>query len=159
MSELSELIGKVMVSVEKVEDSGGDRLVFTTDKGEVYQLFHAQDCCESVRIEDITGDLAMLVGHPILVAEESSSNEPLAGTSESQSDSFTWTFYKFGTVMGWVDVRWYGESNGYYSEGVDFVQTSEANPELVKKLEKSKAARKKSSTATLDSIVDKLMED
>lgn len=117
MAELKDLVGQTMASVE----NKGDELVFTTAEGKSFKLYHSQCCCESVSIESLVGDLADLVGEPLLVAEESTSGEhPEGYTAEEYEGSFTWTFYKFATRKGYVDVRWFGESNGYYSESVDF---------------------------------------
>jgi hypothetical protein len=91
-----------------------DTLVFFLKGKPRYAFYHAQSCCESVSIEDICGDLADLVGVPMLLAE--------VATSERKPIDYgtnTWTFYKFATVKGHVTVRWYGHSNGYYGEEVD----------------------------------------
>lgn len=114
---LADLIGKTLVSVQNIDD---DYLVFDTGEKK-YALYHKQDCCESVTIADITGDLSDLIGEPILVAEEVSNYEaPPQNPNDAKWGSYTWTFYKFATRKGYVDVRWYGTSNGYYSESVDF---------------------------------------
>lgn len=113
----NELKGKTLVKVE----NKGDELIFTTNRGLRYRMYHEQDCCESVHIEDICGDLEDLIGSPILLADEvSNADEPQK--ADSWGDSFTWTFYKIATAKGSVTIRWYGESNGYYSESVNFVQ-------------------------------------
>jgi len=119
--DISDLLGKTMVRVEQTDVDGEDALVMETDGGMVYTFAHRRDCCESVTIEDIAGDLSDLVGSPLTMAEESSQDGKEAGLAFPNGytpGSSTWTFYKFATVKGYVDVRFFGESNGYYSEGV-----------------------------------------
>ena len=113
------LKGMTFVSVVKVEGDDGDKLVFTTDTGDVYEQYHLQDCCESVYIESIVGDLQDLVGSEILLAEETISTSDL---EEDLYGSTTWSFYKLATIKGYVDIRWCGSSNGYYSETVSLVK-------------------------------------
>ena len=73
---------------------------------------------------DIVGELKDLIGSPLLMAEEVSheGKNPEGVEVPDYQDSFTWTFYKLATVKGYVTIRWYGESNGFYSESVDFVK-------------------------------------
>lgn len=114
---ISELVGKTLSDVRV----GSDEIYFETIDGEKYKMFHDQDCCESVSIEDIVGDIKGLVGNPILVAEERTNSDE-ASKRSSSDDSFTWTFYELATIKGSVTIRWYGESNGYYSESVSFIK-------------------------------------
>src|SRR5690606_10595495 len=113
--EIDTLKGKILTEIEKIEDH---TIRFNTADGEVYEMLHIQDCCEDVRIEDIVGDLNDLIGSPITEAEEVVSHED----PKNYAESYTWTFYKLGTAKGHVTIRWYGESNGYYSESVDFLK-------------------------------------
>ena len=107
--EFSHLKGLTLERVVQV----GDYLVLMKDVGgRSYALFHEQDCCESVYIESIAGDLQDLVGSEILMAEEVTERS----YDEENMWSTTWTFYKLATIVGYVDMRWCGTSNGYYSE-------------------------------------------
>jgi hypothetical protein len=113
---LRSMVGRTFV---RVEGSVGDQeMLFVADNGEKFLFTHFQDCCESVDINDIVGDLQDLVGEPLLIAEQVDGEVP-ADWDDEYTESYTFTFYKFATRKGYVDVRWLGESNGYYGEGVD----------------------------------------
>lgn len=110
-------IGQVIVKIEKSDEE----IVFHLENGKIWRMLHYQDCCESVTIDDICGDLDDLINTPIIQAfEKTSDKNPVGITVPEYQDCFTWTFYTFSTIKGTVTIRWYGESNGYYSESVDF---------------------------------------
>jgi hypothetical protein len=79
---------------------------------------HETNCCESVDIDDICGNLEDLNCQTVIEAEKiTNSDKP---KDEDPYDSCTWTFYKIRTGRSEVTIRWYGSSNGYYSEEVSF---------------------------------------
>lgn len=118
MKVFEDLVGKTITSIQGLEE-GSEAVLFTLSDGTRCQLSHYQDCCESVSLYDVVGDVEDLIGEPILLARESSSGDSPPGLPES-SESQTWTFYTIATRKGYVDMRWWGTSNGYYSESVTF---------------------------------------
>lgn len=128
MRQIEQLLGKTIVAIDQLVRHG-DEVVFTCSDGSKYRMYHQQGCCENVDIEDIIGDVNDILHSPITLAEEAESDakdpaeamrRAIFGKPENADTSETWTFYRLGTVKGMVTIRWYGTSNGYYSESVDF---------------------------------------
>jgi hypothetical protein len=117
MNNINSLIGKTLDSIEGMR-KGSERITVKCSDGSSGEMFHVQDCCECVQVEDVCGEVDDLVGSPILDAREET-NSTDAPPNE-RADSYTWTFYILATIKGSVTIRWLGESNGYYSESVDF---------------------------------------
>ena len=119
IDRFEQLKGKVCSNVERY----GDAIWFTLSDGQVYVLEHRQECCEDVYLDDVCGDLEDLIGLPLLIAEEACKEQEVPqgiDASEYYLDySYSWTFYKLGTNRGYVTLRWFGSSNGYYSEVAD----------------------------------------
>ena len=107
---VSEMLDQTFTSVR----ADNETVTFQNDKVR-YTLYHQQDCCESVVVEEIIGDLEDLENLPLLIAREDTNAE---GEELPNSESYTWTFYNFATYKGYVTIRFLGESNGYYSEDV-----------------------------------------
>ncbi len=110
-----------------------DRVSFVSTEGRRFDFFHSPECCESVQVEDVAGDVRDLLDAPLVMAEveRCGDQDPpervqafnlkmeqlFPGEQPYKDDAWAWTFYKFGTVKGYVTVRWLGSSNGWY--GVD----------------------------------------
>ena len=105
MSKFSELLGKTIVKIEPPGE-GSSIIIFHTECGKKYMMYHAQDCCEVVTVEDLCGDISNLLNTPIIMAEESSRNG-----DDEHKESSTWASYKLATIKGHVDIRRYGTSN------------------------------------------------
>ena len=127
--DISTFKGKVFSRIErivipsKICDYDADAIIFIESTGDRYLMFKKRDCCCTGEIKDIVGDLKDLINVPILGSECVTKHKKPA-----EYDSQTWTFYKFKTINGYVDITWFSGSNGYYSEEVslELVQPSMA---------------------------------
>lgn len=112
------LSGSVITEIKGMEE-GSEEITFTTIKDGItntYRMWHEQDCCENVWLSDICGDVEDLLFVEVIHAEEREES------GDSNGGTYTWTFYDIQTTKGCVNLRWVGESNGYYSESVNFAE-------------------------------------
>ena len=96
-----------------------DEILISFEEGGSIMFHHEQDCCESVLVEQVDGLVDRHIGAKFMhIIEKTSENDP--NLNNIDYDSVTWTFYTMKTSKGYIDFRWVGESNGYYSESVDY---------------------------------------
>lgn len=112
----TDIIGKTLDRVEGLEQYSDTVKFYFTDNS-IYQMHYYPDCCASCSIEDVDG-AENLMRSVVLDAEEVTNRDD--PSKEEYPDSYTWTYYKIKTTKGYVTIRWYGASNGYYSESCDF---------------------------------------
>jgi hypothetical protein len=115
LTTINDLIGAILVEITGCEKDS-EEIIFKSSDGKQWKMFHLQDCCEDVYLEDVCGDVKDLINSPILRAE------CVTEEDYTKYGTCTWSFYKFATINGEVVIRWYGASNGYYSEKVDFMR-------------------------------------
>jgi hypothetical protein len=112
------IIGKTFTAIDGMEPESW-KVTFTLATGERLAMDTLQDCGESVELVEVIGDVEDLLNSPIVSYEEVEDPDEDPDFDYS-GKSHTWTIYKFETMKGFVTLRWLSESNGYYSEGVDF---------------------------------------
>ena len=100
---------------------GSRKITFYCRDGFIITMHHEQDCCEDVVVEscdalncDIYTNCSWCV---LCVSISRDDGRP----RDTYDESYTWTFYNVRTSLGYDTIRWYGTSNGYYSETVDFI--------------------------------------
>lgn len=114
---IDDVIGKKIVGVYGGKP-GDDTFSISFEDGTSIMFYHEQDCCERVSIDDVCGDIKEMVGQKLLKCSYTTNHDESA--KSEYDDSYTWTFYHFATRKGYVDMKWYGTSNGYYSEYVNY---------------------------------------
>lgn len=114
----SDSFGKLVDCViVKVTEVNNDSVEFELQDGRKAVLYHQQDCCESVYLEATIGNVDDIMNSPVLRVSE----EDYDGGPESEyEESYMWSCFRVGTAKGSVLFRFYGSSNGYYSEDVSF---------------------------------------
>jgi hypothetical protein len=111
------ILYKTIKFIKGLEEES-DEVLFYCNDGSIYKMYHEQDCCECVSIDDVSGNVDDIIGSKILQADVYTKD--MEDEREDADSSVTYTFYNFATINGYVQVKWFGTSNEYYSEVVKF---------------------------------------
>lgn len=115
-TEPQEIIGKIL-EAWNTHYENYDELILKFADGTEAKFFHRQECCESVRLRGRSyKELDNFIGKEItgFYLEENDAT-PEDGYGSATITDIT---FEFGNES--VLACWWGESNGYYGEGVDF---------------------------------------
>jgi hypothetical protein len=111
-----ELKGQIIKEITGLEKNSPEVNIVTNQT--TYKLYHHQDCCESVFVENVIGDEKDILNEEIIFAEEDAGANDPDWYDEHYNDSHTWTKYVLKTESASLEFWFLGESNGYYNESV-----------------------------------------
>lgn len=116
----TEFSGKTIQEIRGCKKHSDEVTIIFTD-GSCLKFYHQQSCCETVLLEDFDTNPEYLINTNIIYIEERkySDSENAVKPLNDWAESYTWTFYIIKTSKFTMWMRWYGESNGWYSEEVD----------------------------------------
>ena len=112
--------GKIITSIRGLHE-GSEEVTIDFEDSTIFTQYHSQDCCESVEVSQVDGEIERHIGATIIDFKEKvvTNDMPEYIKVNEYEESATATFYTLVTSKGYLDWRWQGESNGYYSESVD----------------------------------------
>ena len=111
-----ELKGQIVKEITGLEKNSPEVHIVTNQT--TYKLYHHQDCCESVFVENVIGDEKDILNEEIIFAEEDAGANDPDWYGDNYNDSHTWTKYVLKTKNASLEFWFLGESNGYYNESV-----------------------------------------
>jgi len=116
-TEFKDLVGEILdhVDIFPKDKENPSEIILTTRSGKKFKIYHSQDCCEHVFLESVQGEWKELIGQTI----NEVSNLEKDASDEEQYNHATRTILKFKADYDTVITKWYGSSNGYYSESVN----------------------------------------
>ena len=110
------IAGRKVLAVSGTQHLSEEVRIMVEDTG-VLTFKHEPDCCEKVvLVVDDKDDFFGLKGATIIGLELAESGVKREVKDEFVGDSETWTFLRLCTSQGPYTFRFYGSSNGYYSE-------------------------------------------
>ena len=108
------LKGETITEIIGAEE-GSKEVTILTKSGRRFQLYHQQDCCEHVSIQLIGGSVEDILNQEVTEATEIITDYP-------SGESATKTIFGLKANYSTLVIEWLGQSNGYYSESVSFVE-------------------------------------
>ena len=127
INEFKKMVGEIISEITlKTDDNNYEQLIFKTESGKIFKMFHENDCCEIVYLEDVIGGrLTDLLGETVVDVDiKTNSVKNNKNTEEYEYYFYEYYFYEIKTNVNTITLRWYGESD-YYSAYVDFEEITE----------------------------------
>lgn len=109
------IVGSTFKSVKVGPGNEPNHVVFITEDGRQFEMYHEQDCCEYVYLKKIKGSVDSLIGRKVTKA-----SVDYVHRGEGTETEFAIQVEKRGTVK----FIWLGISNGYYSETASFKEVT-----------------------------------